>query len=72
MLVATLDHSSSRQVMEFGLVLMLLGGVALVTAVHPQARKAAVPVAGGLLAVGALLALVSVHWGVSPFVGRAR
>jgi hypothetical protein len=53
---------------EIGLFLGVLGGVGLVLAgVLPSRRPQAILVAGVLVGAGFVLALIAVHFGVSPF-----
>lgn len=53
---------------EIGLLVGAVGGAVLVMGgVSPARRSAAIAVAGALIALGFVLALIAVHFGVSPF-----
>jgi hypothetical protein len=63
--VATLTRHSSQRLAEVGFLLILIAGVWLAAAQVPQLRFAhgRTIVAGILIAVGALLEIIAIHWG---------
>jgi len=65
--LASLTAHASRQVTELGALLGLLGGLALVAGVLPFMRKFSLIVAGLLLAVGFLLMIYALHFGLNPY-----
>jgi hypothetical protein len=67
-----LRHSESRRVTEIGLLLCLIGAVALaVTAITGQRMHGRL-IGGLLLALGFLLLIVAVRYGVNPFRGGGK
>jgi hypothetical protein len=65
--LASLTAHASRQVTELGALLGLLGGLALAAGVLPFMRKFSLIVAGLLIAVGFLLVIYALHFGVNPY-----
>ena len=65
--LASLTAHASRQVTEVGALLGLLGGLALAAGVLPFMRKASFVVAGLLIAVGFLLIIYALHFGLNPY-----
>jgi len=68
MLLLAISATGSRRVTEVGFALALIGAIVLVGAFVPKARRLAVPIAGLLMAIGFLLALIVLHWGMNPYV----
>jgi hypothetical protein len=70
---ATMSQNATRKVTELGLLVSILGAVAL--GLGNIRRPHSVPlVLGGALAiaVGLVLVVVAVHWGVNPYEPRPR
>ena len=65
--LATLTSHATRQVTELGALLGLIGGLALAAAVVPGFRKAGLILAGLLLAVGFVLIIYGLHFGLNPY-----
>ncbi len=68
-LLATLSFNASRRTMEIGLLLGMIGSLALAAGALPSFRRYGLPVGGLLLAVGFALAIWAVHFGISPYRG---
>ena len=71
-LVGTLHYGSTRRLLEIALLLGLLGGIAIAVGVVNRLTRPAALVGGLLVAVAFALAIVAVHYGVSPFVRAPR
>jgi hypothetical protein len=64
MIILALTHHDGIRLAELGLALTAIAGVAFFfSALVPERAKPGVLVAGGTLAVGAVLILIAVHWG---------
>ena len=68
LLLFAIHYSSSRRLTEVGIGLAILGALALLGAVVPRARSTAIPLSGLLMAIGLVLVLIAVRWGVNPYV----
>ena len=64
LLLATFHHAATRQLSEVGLVVALLGGLAVAVG---AGRRLTTAIGGLLIAIGLLLALIALHFGVSPY-----
>jgi hypothetical protein len=64
MLATTFHYAATRRLTEIGLVVALLGGLALAAG---SRRRAWVGFGGLLIAVGLAAALIALHFGVSPY-----
>jgi hypothetical protein len=64
MLATTFHYAATRRITEIGLVVALLGGLALAAG---SSRRAWVGFGGLLIAVGLAAVLIALHFGVSPY-----
>ena len=67
-LLATWNYQSSRRITEIGLLVALIGGLAV--AAPARSRFATGALAGLLIAIGLGLVILAVHFGVSPYRRR--
>jgi hypothetical protein len=67
-LLASWSYQSSRRITELGLLVALVGGLAVAGA--GRSRFATGALAGLLIAVGLGLVILAVHFGVSPYRRR--
>lgn len=65
--VATLSAANTRRLLEIGFALAAIGGASLLLAGLTVRNRAFLSFAGGLIAVGAVLAVAAIHWGVTPW-----
>ena len=63
-LALTFHYASTRRLTEIGLLVALVGGVAIALG---SGRRSWVGLGGLLIAVGLGVALVALHFGVSPY-----
>jgi hypothetical protein len=61
--LASLSHSASRKITEIGLLLGILGALAMAIGPFRGSRVGAF-----LLAAGLVLVLIAVHWGLNPYL----
>ena len=64
MLAMTFHYAATRRITEIGLVVALLGGLAVAAG---SSRRAWIGLGGLLIALGLAAALVALHFGVSPY-----
>ena len=64
MLALTFHYAATRRITEIGLLVALLGGLAITAG---SSRRAWVGLGGLLIAVGLAAVLVTLHFGVSPY-----
>ena len=65
--VATLSAGSTRRLLEIGFAVAAIGGVSLLAAGLTARHRELLSLAGVLVAVGGVLAVIAVHWGVTPW-----
>ena len=64
MLALTFHYAATRRITEIGLLVALLGGLAIAAG---SSRRAWVGLGGLLIAVGLAAVLVALHFGVAPY-----
>ena len=65
--LAVIKFSASRRLTEVAFLIAALAGVALVASAVDRLRRPGLFIGGALLAVAAVLLIVTVHYGVSPY-----
>jgi len=63
-LATTFHYSATRRITELGLLVAVLGGLAIALG---SSRRGWVGLGGLLVAVGLAVALLALHFGVSPY-----